>query len=92
MGRSVRGVRHPWVRVANVAAGWEADLMVARLAAEEIPARASGNDLTGLFGPGFMGATARGVFVEVPAPFAAAARLVLARPAAADDTDAPDAG
>jgi hypothetical protein len=39
-----------------------------------------------------MGATARGVFVEVPAPFAAAARLVLARPAAADDTDAPDAG
>jgi hypothetical protein len=56
--------------------------MVARLAAEEIPARALGNDLTGLFGPGFMGATARGVYVEVPAPFAAAARLVLARPVA----------
>lgn len=82
--------RHPWVRVANVATGWEADLLVARLAAEEIPARALGNDLTGLFGPGFMGATARGVFVEVPAPYAAAARLVLSRPAAAHDPDAPD--
>ncbi len=78
----MRVERHPWVRVANVASGWEADLMVARLAAEQIPARALGNDVTGLFGPGFMGATARGVYVEVPAPYVMAARALLSRPPA----------
>lgn len=74
--------RHPWVRVASFGAGWEADVAVARLDAEEVPARTVGNDLVGLFGPGFQGASARGFFVEVPAPFASKARGVLARPVA----------
>lgn len=71
--------RHRWLRVANVASGWEAELLVARLDAEDVPARVVGNDVTGLFGPGFMGATARGFDVEVPAPYAAKARVVLGR-------------
>lgn len=74
--------RHPWVRVANLGAGWEADLAAARLEAEDIPARVAGNDLTGIFGPGFQGPSARGFFVEVPAPFAERARLILSRPSA----------
>jgi hypothetical protein len=73
--------RHPWVRVASFGVGWEADLAVARLDAEEVPARTVGNDLVGIFGPGFQGASARGFFVEVPAPFVSKARGVLARPA-----------
>jgi hypothetical protein len=77
--------RHPWVRVANLGSGWEADLAVARLSAEGIPARANGNDLVGIFGPGFMGANPRGFFVEVPAPFSARAQYILAQPAAPPD-------
>ncbi|HEX4934254.1 MAG TPA: hypothetical protein VFV33_13785 [Gemmatimonadaceae bacterium] len=73
--------RHPWVTVASLGTGWEADLAVARLDAEGIPARSRGNDLVGIFGPGFQGATARGHLVEVPAPYAPKARLVLAHPA-----------
>ncbi|MFN8542569.1 MAG: hypothetical protein U0232_34445 [Thermomicrobiales bacterium] len=72
--------RHPWVAIATPGTGWEADLMVARLDAEGVPARSRGNDLVGIFGPGFQGASARGHLVEVPAPFAAKAREVLARP------------
>jgi len=74
--------RHPWVRVASFGVGWEADLAVARLDAEAVPARTVGNDLVGIFGPGFQGASARGFFVEVPAPFVSKARVVLARPVA----------
>lgn len=76
--------RHPWVRVANFGAGWEADLAAARLEAEDVPARVAGNDLTGIFGPGFQGPSARGFFVEVPAPFAERARYVLANPPSLD--------
>lgn len=72
--------RHPWVRIASFGVGWEADLAVARLDAEEVPARTVGNDLVGIFGPGFQGASARGFFVEVPAPFVSKARAVLERP------------
>ena len=71
---------HAWVRVANLASGWEAEIAVARLDAEDIPARAMGNDLVGIFGPGFQGASARGYFVEVPAPLAERARRVLSLP------------
>ena len=71
---------HAWVRVANLASGWEAEIAVARLDAEDIPARAMGNDLVGIFGPGFQGASARGYFVEVPAPLAERARWVLSLP------------
>lgn len=72
--------RHPWVVVANYGVGWEADLAVARLDAAGIPARASGNDLVGIFGPGYQGASARGFDVQVPAPFVVHAKDVLARP------------
>lgn len=78
---------HPWVRVANFGVGWEADLAVARLDAEGIPARSLGNDLVGIFGPGFQGASARGFFVEVPAPYAPQAREALARPPRPIDDD-----
>lgn len=92
----MRVERHPWVRVANFASGWEADLAVARLAVDGVPARATGNDLTGLFGPGFQGASARGYFVEVPAPLAPHARDLLSRPVSpppdADDGDRNEAG
>lgn len=84
----MRVERHPWVAIANLGAGWEADLVVARLDADDIPARARGNDLVGIFGPGFQGATARGFFVEVPAPYVLRARTLLARPPAQpDDSD-----
>lgn len=78
----MRGELHSWVAVANVGAGWEADLVVARLDAEDVPARARGNDLVGIFGPGFQGASARGFLVEVPVPYEAHAKAILARPAA----------
>ena len=71
---------HAWVRVANLASGWEAEIAVARLDAEDIPARVMGNDLVGIFGPGFQGANARGYFVEVPSPLAERARWVLSLP------------
>ena len=77
----MRVERHPWVAIANLGTGWEADLAVARLDAEGIPARSRGNDLVGIFGPGFQGANARGHLVEVPAPYAPQARHVLSRPA-----------
>ncbi len=73
---------HPWVRVANLGTGWEAELVVARLDAEDIPARATGNDVVGIFGPGFQGANSRGYFVEVPAPLVERARWVLSLPVA----------
>lgn len=72
--------RHPWVAVANFGIGWEADLAVARLDAAGIPARAIGNDLVGIFGPGYQGASVRGFDVQVPAPFVVHAKDVLARP------------
>ena len=75
----------PWVRVANLGSGWEAELAVARLDAEEIPARVSGNDLVGIFGPGFQGASARGFFVEVPRPFAERAAGLLGHKAPGQD-------
>ncbi len=72
--------RSPWIRIANFATGWEGELAVARLANERVPARVTGNDLVGLFGPGFQGANARGFFVEVPSRFVSRAQLILARP------------
>lgn len=72
--------RSPWIRIANFATGWEGELAVVRLSSERIPARVTGNDLVGLFGPGFQGANARGYFLEVPAHYVSYARAVLARP------------
>ncbi len=80
-----------WVVVATCASGLEADVMVAVLGAARIPARAKGNDIVGLFGPNFAGATARGVDVLVPEDAEEEAREVLAeadeRADAADDAE-----
>jgi hypothetical protein len=66
-----------WIPVATYAAGVEADFAVARLEAAGIVAVARGNDITGIFGPGFGGATARGVDVLVPSDAVDAAREIL---------------
>jgi hypothetical protein len=69
--------RNSWVPVASYAMSFEADLAVARLDAAGILAVARGNDIVGLFGPGFQGATARGVDVLVPTDAVQAARAIL---------------
>ena len=69
-----------WTEVATFASGFEADLAIAQLGAAGIPAVRDSNDTVGIFGPGFQGATARGVTVRVPANALAEARAVL-RPA-----------
>ena len=69
---------HSWVQVASYGAGFEADLAVARLEAAGILAVARGNDITGIFGPGFGGSTSRGVAVLVPSDAVEAAREILA--------------
>ena len=56
-----------WCVLANYASGFEADLALALLEAAEIPAVRDSNDTVGIFGPGFQGATAKGVTVRVPA-------------------------
>ena len=66
-----------WVPVATYAAGYEADVAVARLEAAGILAVARGNDITGIFGPGFGGSTARGVDVLVVSDAVDAAREIL---------------
>jgi hypothetical protein len=73
-----------WVTIANYRAGYEADIAIAVLDAAGIPAVRRGNDIVGLFGPGFEGPTVRGVDVLVPAEAAADAREVLS---ASDDGD-----
>jgi len=55
-----------WVLLTNFASGLEADVVVEQLRAAGVPAEARGNDIVGIFGPGFQGATARGVNVLVP--------------------------
>ena len=52
-----------WRPVATYASGFEADFAIAQLEAAEIPAVRNTNDTVGIFGPGFQGATARGVTV-----------------------------
>lgn len=66
-----------WVAIASFGAGYEADIAIARLDAAGITAVRRGNDLVGLFGPGFEGRSARGVEVLVPSDAAAQARELL---------------
>lgn len=66
-----------WVLVASFGSGLEADLAVQQLEAEGIVAISRGNDVVGIFGPGFQGRTARGVDVLVPSDAVSAARAVL---------------
>lgn len=56
-----------WRVLATYASGFEADLAMAQLESAGIPALRDSNDTVGIFGPGFQGATARGVTVRVPA-------------------------
>ena len=67
-----------WVKLVNVAMGFEAEMLVERLKSAGIEAIARGNDIVGIFGPGFQGATARGVDVLVPDEQINEAREVLA--------------
>jgi len=67
-----------WVKLANVASDLEAQLLVERLKSAGVTAAARGNDIVGLFGPGFQGRTARGVDVIVASDQEAAARQLLA--------------
>ncbi len=56
-----------WCVLATYASGFDADLAMAQLETAGIPAIRDNNDTVGIFGPGFQGATARGVTVRVPA-------------------------
>ena len=66
-----------WVDVATFSSGFQADLAIARLEAAGIRAVRDSNDAVGIFGPGFQGATARGVTVRVPAESLHDARAVV---------------
>ena len=55
-----------WRVLATYASGFEADLAMAQLETAGIPAIRDNNDTVGIFGPGFQGATARGVTIRVP--------------------------
>ena len=67
-----------WVRLANLGSGLEADILRERLRAAGIHAETRGNDIVGIFGPGFQGTTARGVDVLVLLEDLSAARELLA--------------
>jgi len=67
-----------WTKLVNCAAALEAEILVERLRAAGIDATVRGNDIVGIFGPGFQGATARGVDVLVPASALEAAKEFLA--------------
>ena len=66
-----------WRVLATYTSGFEADLAIAQLEAAEIPAIRDSNDTVGIFGPGFQGATARGVTVRVPAAVLEVARATV---------------
>ena len=55
-----------WSVLATYASGFEADLVLAQLESADIPAIRDNNDTVGLFGPGFQGASARGITIRVP--------------------------
>jgi hypothetical protein len=66
-----------WSVLINYGSGLEADIAVARLNAERIPAVARGNDIVAIVGPGFQGTTARGVDVVVPTKMLRRAKIIL---------------
>jgi hypothetical protein len=76
-----------WTKLTNCAAALEAEILVERLRAAGIDATMRGNDIVGIFGPGFQGATARGVDVLVPASALEAAQEFLADYRGADEDD-----
>ncbi len=76
-----------WTPLVTLASGFEADITVALLEAHDVPAERDGNDTVGIFGPGFQGATARGVTVLVPFSRLEEARGILASPRELPDED-----
>ena len=66
-----------WTKLVTFGSALEADVAVSRLEAAEIPAISRGNDIVGIFGPGFQGVTAKGVDVLVPASAVEDARELL---------------
>lgn len=66
-----------WRDLATFSSGFEADLVIARLQVAGIPVARDDNDTVGIFGPGFQGATARGVTVRVPVESLDEARAML---------------
>lgn len=66
-----------WRVLATYASGFEADIAIGQLEAAEIPALRDSNDTVGIFGPGFQGATSRGITVRVPAAALEDARQVV---------------
>ena len=66
-----------WVTIATYAAGYEADIAIARLDAAGIDAMRRGNDTVGIFGPGFEGRSAHGIEVLVPSDLVEEAREAL---------------
>ena len=78
-GRPRDGARPvEWVPIATYAAEYEAEIGRAVLEAGGFVARVEGGERIGIFGPGFAGATPRGVRVLVPSDQLAAARTYLA--------------
>jgi hypothetical protein len=78
--RSHNGGGSRWAVLTNFASGLEADMAVEQLRGLGVPAQARGNDIVGIFGMGFQGATARGVDVIVPDAQLARARTILGLP------------
>jgi hypothetical protein len=66
-----------WVKLANFAAVWEAEITAARLRSAGIQAQTRGNDIVGIVGPGFQGSTTRGVDLLVIDHELPAARRIL---------------
>jgi hypothetical protein len=66
-----------WSDIATFSSGFEADLATAQLEAAGITAVSDSNDTVGIFGPGFQGATGRGVTVRLPDASLDEARAVL---------------
>jgi len=67
-----------FTKLTNFPTALEADMFVEQLKSAGITAVSRGVDITGIFGPGFQGATARGVDVLVPQEQADEAREFLA--------------
>lgn len=65
------------IKLANFATALEADIVVEQLKSAGVAAVSRGVDITGIFGPGFQGATAKGVDVLVPEEQVDEAREVL---------------
>ena len=66
-----------WRILAEYASGFEADIAIAQLESARIPALRDSHDGVGIFGPGFQGATNRGITVRVPASLFQQARAAV---------------